>query len=200
MLLPHLVLTNALRIARRALRHRLGTPVAIGVAALLVAVPASAARYWTKEGVLKDFFRSAGKVSYRHVTLSDAAAAGIARSIGATSVKHEWDVYVSDRQDGFAVLDVEKGMHEPIDFAVRFRPNGAVDRVEIVEYREPYGDEVRAKRFRDQFLGKTASDPIAVGKDIDIVSGASISSRSIAIGVKRDALIVQQALKSGALP
>jgi H+/Na+-translocating ferredoxin:NAD+ oxidoreductase subunit G len=59
---------------------------------------------------------------------------------------------------------------------------------------------VRAKRFRDQFLGKTAADPIVVGKDIDVVSGASISSRSIALGVKRDALVVQQALKSGALP
>ncbi|HVY49294.1 MAG TPA: FMN-binding protein, partial [Minicystis sp.] len=120
--------------------------------------------------------------------------------LGVSGVKREWDVYVSDKQDGFAVLDDEKGMHEPIDFAVRFSPRGAVERVEIVEYREAYGDEVRSKRFRDQFLGKTAADPIAVGQDIDVVSGASISSRSIAVGVKRDALVVEQALKSGQLP
>jgi hypothetical protein len=64
---------------------------------------------------------------------------------------------------------------------------------------EPYGDEVRSDRFRAQFQGKTAGDPITAGKDIDIVSGATISSRSMALGVKRDALILQTALKNGSL-
>jgi Na+-translocating ferredoxin:NAD+ oxidoreductase subunit G len=167
---------------------------------LIVGLPAHAAQYWTKSGVLKEFFKTATKVTYKHVTLNDASAAAIAKQLGVASVRREWDVYTSDKQDGFAILDVEKGMHEPIDFAVRFNARGAVQRVEIVEYREAYGGEVRGKRFRDQFLGKTASDPIIAGRDIDIVSGASISSRSIALGVKRDTLVIQTALKAGSLP
>jgi Na+-translocating ferredoxin:NAD+ oxidoreductase subunit G len=46
-------------------------------------------------------------------------------------------------------------------------------------------------------VGKTAADPIVAGKDISIVSGASISSKSVALGVKRDTLVLQAALKNG---
>ena len=74
---------------------------------------------------------------------------------------------------------------------------GAVQRVEIREYREPYGDEVRGQRFRDQFVGKTANDAMIAGKDIDIISGATYSSKAMALGVKRGALVLQAALKSG---
>jgi Na+-translocating ferredoxin:NAD+ oxidoreductase subunit G len=180
------------------------TPLrALAVAALLaVAVPAYAATYWTVPTVLKSFFERSKKVGYRRVTLSDPAAEEIAKKIGVADLKREWTVYLAEGDgglDGYAIVDEEKGMHEPIDFAVQFSDKGAVERVEILVYREAYGDEVRAPRFRAQFHGKTASDPIAVGKDIDIVSGASISSRSVALGVKRDALVLQAAKKSGAL-
>jgi Na+-translocating ferredoxin:NAD+ oxidoreductase RnfG subunit len=166
------------------------------------AMPAYAATYWTPRAILSSFFSKSKLVTHKKVTLDDESAKQIAKRLGLPTLKTEWEVYWGERdgeRDGFAVLDSEKGMHEPIDFAVRFTMNGAVDRVEILEYREAYGDEIRGDRFRAQFKGKTANDPIAVGKDIDIVSGASISSRSIAIGVKRDALILQTALKSGSL-
>ena len=41
-------------------------------------------------------------------------------------------------------------------------------------YREAYGDQVRSERFREQFVGKTARDPITAGQDIDIISGATL--------------------------
>jgi Na+-translocating ferredoxin:NAD+ oxidoreductase RnfG subunit len=101
------------------------------------------------------------------------------------------------RRTGYAILDAEIGLHEPIDFGVRFDDKGSVERLEIMAFREPYGDGVRAERFRAQFVGKTARDPITAGQDIDIVSGATLSSRSVALGVKRDALILASALRNG---
>jgi Na+-translocating ferredoxin:NAD+ oxidoreductase subunit G len=173
---------------------------ATALACLAAALPAYGATYWTVPTVLKSFFERSKKVGYRKVSLSDADADEIAKKLGA-SIKRDWVVYVAEsdgRHDGYA-KDEERGMHEPIDFAVKFSASGAVDRIEILEYREAYGDEVRGDRFRAQFKGKTASDPITAGKDIDIVSGASISSRSVALGVKRDALVLQLALKRGIL-
>ncbi|NUQ77854.1 MAG: FMN-binding protein [Polyangiaceae bacterium] len=170
--------------------------------ALLAALPAYAATYWTVPGVMKSFFSSSKRVTFKRVTLPEAAAAEIAKKLGIANLKREWVIYLGEtdgRLDGYAIVDDEKGMHEPIDFAVRFTPKGAVERVEVMVYREPYGDEVRSDRFRAQFQGKTAADPITAGKDIDIVSGATISSRSMALGVKRDALVLQTALKSGSL-
>jgi Na+-translocating ferredoxin:NAD+ oxidoreductase RnfG subunit len=167
-----------------------------------VALPAHAAVYWTPTALLGDYFKTAQKVSPRKITLSDAAAADIAGQLGVKpeGFKKTWSIYVGEadgRPTGYAILDAEIGLHEPIDFGVRFDEKGAVSRLEIMEYREPYGDQVRGARFRDQFVGKRASDPIAAGRDIAIVSGASISSKSIAYGVKRDALVLQAALKNG---
>jgi Na+-translocating ferredoxin:NAD+ oxidoreductase subunit G len=186
------------RIARR-LRLAAG---ALATAAILAALPAYAATYWTVPGVMKSFFTSSKRVTYKRITLPDPAASEIAKKIGVASLKRDWVVYVGEtdgKLDGYAIVDDEKGMHEPIDFAVRFSPKGAVERVEVLVYREAYGDEVRGERFRSQFQGKTANDAITAGKDIDIVSGASISSRSMALGVKRDTLVLQAALKSGSL-
>jgi Na+-translocating ferredoxin:NAD+ oxidoreductase subunit G len=187
-------------LALRSQLSRRAPALLVVVAALAAALPVAAAQYWTPAKVLKDFFPQAEKITHRKISLTDAEADAIAKKIGASSIKKDWSIYFPVGQQGFAMLDHEKGMHEPIDYAVHFSPAGAVERIEIVEYREAYGDEVRRDRFRNQFRGKTAADPITAGKDIDIVSGASISSRSIAVGVKRDVLVLQAAIKRGALP
>lgn len=166
------------------------------------ALPAHATEYWTPRNLLGDFFKGAKKVGPRSVTLSDADAADIARKLGTepSRLKKTWSVYVGEadgKRAGFAILDAEIGLHEPIDFGVRFDEGGAVSRVEILAFREPYGDGVTAPRFRGQFVGKKAGDAITAGQDIDIVSGATLSSRSVALGVKRDTLVLQAALKNG---
>jgi Na+-translocating ferredoxin:NAD+ oxidoreductase RnfG subunit len=176
---------------------------AVLLAILGAALPAHAIQYFTPGAVLASFFKGATKITYKPVSLSDAEAVEIGKQLGQGPVKKDWSIYFSEtdgkRNDGFALLDRELGMHDPIDFAVRFTGRGAVDLVEIMEYREAYGDEVRAERFRKQFIGKTAKDPIALGKDIQIITGASISSRSMALGVKRGALVIERALTNGSL-
>ncbi len=186
-------------------RHRLGRILAAALllAAGAAALPAYAAQYWTSGSVLGSFFATSKHVGNRAFSLSDADAASIAAKLGAASVARDWHIYIADtdgKRDGYAiVLDRQRGLHEDIDFAVQFDLAGAVKRVEIMEYREAYGEEIRSERFRKQFAGKTAKDAITAGQDIDIVSGASISSKAIALGVKRDALVLDAALRSGAL-
>lgn len=76
-------------------------------------------------------------------------------------------------------LDVV-GQSKLIGFGVGVTPEGALKDVEVMIYRETQGDQIREARFRRQFAGKKLEDPIALGKDIDAVSGATISSRSAA--------------------
>jgi Na+-translocating ferredoxin:NAD+ oxidoreductase subunit G len=181
----------------------------LGAAALLAllgaALPAHATEYWTNGDLLADFFQTAKnprrKVRYKPFTLSDPDAIAIGKKLG-TPVKKDWNAYIADEGDpprrvGFALLDQELGLHEPINFGVQYGLSGAVERVEITVYREAYGDQVRKYSFRRQFVGKTAADPIEAGQDIAIVTGASISSASLARGVKRDTLVLQAALKAG---
>jgi Na+-translocating ferredoxin:NAD+ oxidoreductase RnfG subunit len=175
---------------------------ALVVAFASVALPSHAGTYFTVASVMKSFFPSSKKVSFKRITLTPAEAAEISKRVGVESIKKEWVVYIGEtdgKRDGFAIVDEEKGMHDPIDFAVRFTEGGVVDRVEVMVYREAYGEEIRSQRFRAQFGGKTSADPIVAGKDIDVVSGASISCKSMATGVKRDVLVLQTAIKAHAL-
>jgi hypothetical protein len=169
---------------------------------VLLPITAHATTYFTVPAVMKSFFPNSKKVTYKRITLTDADAADITKRLGVESIKREWVVYYGEtdgRREGYAIVDDEKGMHDPIDYAVRFNDKGVIERVEIMVYREAYGEEIRSQRFRAQFGGKTGADVLTAGKDIDIVSGASISCKSMAVGVKRDALVVAAALKSRSL-
>jgi Na+-translocating ferredoxin:NAD+ oxidoreductase RnfG subunit len=89
-------------------------------------------------------------------------------------------------KDGRAVVvDRVVGKHEFITYAVAVSSDGAAAGVEIMDYRETYGDQVRGAAWRRQFAGKRTSDPVRVGKDIRNISGATLSSVHVADGVRR---------------
>jgi hypothetical protein len=78
---------------------------------------------------------------------------------------------------GLFVLDHVIGKHLFIDFAVSLDRAGRVHRVDILQYRESYGGEIRSPSWLAQFVGKSASSPLKVGSDIRNISGATLSSR-----------------------
>jgi Na+-translocating ferredoxin:NAD+ oxidoreductase RnfG subunit len=77
------------------------------------------------------------------------------------------------------------GQSQPISFAVAIGADGTVHDVRVMTYRETHGEEIEDRRFRKQFVGRTLKDPIALGKDVDAISGATISSRSETLAVKK---------------
>ncbi len=85
-----------------------------------------------------------------------------------------------------AILELEVvGQALPITFAVGVRADQTLQDIEVMVYREPYGKEINERRFRAQFHGKSARDPLAVEKDINAVSGATISSRSATYAARK---------------
>lgn len=86
---------------------------------------------------------------------------------------------------GYFVVERVVGKHEYITIAIGINPNGTVKQVEIMDYRESYGYEVRDASWRAQFVGKSARSALQLGADIKNISGATLSSKHIADGVKR---------------
>jgi uncharacterized protein with FMN-binding domain len=86
---------------------------------------------------------------------------------------------------GYFVVDKVVGKHEYITVAIGINANGTVKQIEIMEYRESYGYEVRDAAWRAQFVGKSAASPLQLNVDIRNISGATLSSKHIADGVKR---------------
>jgi electron transport complex protein RnfG len=177
------------------------TASALALFGLLAAQPAPARAessevvYATPKTVLASFFPKSERVTYRTLPLDARAKARLAHRLGYTPARESYTVFVAMTQgkvDGYAVIDDELGLHQPITFATRLTSRGVVDRVEIMVYREPRGDEVRDPRFRKQFEGKSAADPLRIDRDIDAVSGATVSSASLATGVRRAAILIEE--------
>jgi hypothetical protein len=159
--------------------------------------------YSTPKTVLASFFPKSERVTYRRVTLDAGAKARLAHRLGYPPARDSYTIFVAltaGKVDGYAVIDDELGLHQPITFATRLTSRGVVDRVEIMVYREPRGDEVRDPRFCKQFEGKTAADPLRIDRDIDAVSGATVSSASLATGVRRAAILVEELALSPSAP
>jgi Na+-translocating ferredoxin:NAD+ oxidoreductase RnfG subunit len=62
----------------------------------------------------------------------------------------------------------------------------------VLRYREPYGGAISSRSWLNQFTGKSASEGFKVEKDIDSVSGATISVNSVTRGVLKLTLVMEK--------
>ena len=65
------------------------------------------------------------------------------------------------------------------DYMVVFDKNHKIVFTKVLIYREDYGFEITSRRWLKQFLGKSTEDQLVYKKDIDAISGATISANSM---------------------
>lgn len=116
----------------------------------------------------------------------------------ASSVSHPFDSHRiwKTAQGGWFIVDEVVGKHEMITYALGISPDGSVKQIEILEYRESYGHEVAQEKWRAQFVGKTGSSVLKLNKDIENISGATLSAKHLTDGVKRLLVMYDLALKN----
>jgi len=160
-----------------------------GTALLATVAPlvAQAATYATAEDVAHRAFSGATSVHEVLVTPTPADAAALTAPGAAPHAGpvRTLEVRQGDTLLGRVLVDAVVGKFEQIDYAVAVDPAGKVLAVEILSYRESHGSEVRLPAWRQQFVGKTAADPIRVGADIQNISGATLSCTHVTDGVHR---------------
>lgn len=130
--------------------------------------------------------------------LAPAAVQAINQSTGLTGAlptRTTWRAVKQGDTLGWVVADHVIGKHDYIDFAVAITPDGRIGGFEILAYRETYGGQVQSPAWRSQFIGKQAQDAVQAGKDIRVISGATLSSTHLAQAVKRILAYWQQALR-----
>ena len=97
---------------------------------------------------------------------------------------------------GHLIVDEVYGKHEFITYAAAIDPDGAVIGIEIMDYRETHGGEVREPSWRVQFRGKRSSDALELDADIANISGATMSCKHVTEGVRRLLALHDLALKA----
>jgi Na+-translocating ferredoxin:NAD+ oxidoreductase RnfG subunit len=169
--------------------------------ALVLVRPAAGVVLLTHDQALKQMFPDAAKVTPEVHVLTPEQAAAAKGQLGG-----KWTLYQSGSKEenlkevdsltfyvamkdgkktGVALIETQPGKWGPVKYIVALDLTGKVANLAVMSYVEQRGKPIATRRFLDQFVGKTGQSAITVGKDIDAVSGATISSRATAFAVKK---------------
>ncbi len=158
------------------------------VVSLLALDEASAERYLTIAEAQKLCFPEATRFEEKTLRYTEEQSRAIEKRSGVkmpTRSNRVWFAHEGEGLAGVLFLDSVIGKHELIDYVIAITTNGATRQIEILEYRESHGGEIRGAKWRAQFRGKTSSAPLRLNKDIYNISGATMSCRHVTEGVKR---------------
>lgn len=156
--------------------------------ALCAPLQALAVQYLTVDAAQKLMFPAAAEFRPRTVLLTAAQRETISRASGTAVRMAEvrgWEALSPQGALGLMLVDEVIGKHEFITYAVALKPDGSVLQVEILDYRETYGGQVRQPAWRAQFVGKTTADGVRVDKNIQNLAGATLSSVHVTDGIRR---------------
>jgi Na+-translocating ferredoxin:NAD+ oxidoreductase RnfG subunit len=159
-------------------------------AVALSAGPSAAQTFLTLDRAPKAVFPEADSFDQRKVASTPELRAEVLKLVGRKPSIWEpfYYAYVARRggeRIGYAIVCEEIGRDRPITFIVAANPDGTVKDVAIMVYRETRGGEVRYPAFTRQFKGKSLRHPIQGQGDIRNITGATLSVRAMATGVRK---------------
>jgi len=99
----------------------------------------------------------------------------------------------ADAVAGFVVVVEEIGKHRPITFAVGVRPDGKVQDLAVLAYREAYGGEIKDRRFLGQYREKGLGDVLLPFRDIRNISGATLSVQATGRAARKAIAVLRAA-------
>ena len=159
----------------------------------------NAQQFYTVEQAQKAIFQDADGFKLNPVSLTSDQINKI-KSSSSTGTpipeKKIWQVFQADKQVGWFIVDEVYGKHEFITYAVGINLDGTVRMIDVMDYHETYGYQVREAGWRGQFVGKNVNSNLKLSKGIDNISGATLSCKHLADGVKRVLTLYDVALKN----
>lgn len=99
-----------------------------------------------------------------------------------------FDVFTGKKRGSinkYAIITDEMGCFHPITFIMSMKPDGKIEQVSVLIYRESRGKGIIKRRFLHQYKGKSLKSPIRINKDIINITGATTSVRGVNRGVRK---------------
>jgi Na+-transporting NADH:ubiquinone oxidoreductase subunit NqrC len=145
-------------------------------------------QYPTYQESQKNFFSSATAFVPSDIVLNDDEIDKVQEmsKVRVRDPKQKvWRVEQNGHTIGWFMIDRVIGKHELITYSLALSTDGKVKGIEILDFRESYGEQIHELQWRAQFIGKTLSDPFKLDQDIRNISGATLSCKNVTNGVKR---------------
>jgi len=166
------------------------------LSALLGAPTAWGITYLTQDEALALAFPEGTVVTKKSLALSEEGRKRYKEELGTVPPPEAgYEIYVgalAGAPQGWAFVLTESSRYRPITFLVAIAPGGTVRRVDVMVYREPRGEQVKERRFLKQFEEKNGA--VEFGKEIQSVSGATVSGQVITFGVNKALFLVRELL------
>ena len=100
-----------------------------------------------------------------------------------------------DEIKGYAYVDQAPSMKNVFDYLVIIDKDWQIQKAKVLIYREQHGRQIGSSRWLSQFIGMTTEDRPELGNEVDGISGATISSRSMTNAVHDLLATLDQAKK-----
>lgn len=172
--------------------------IPLGAAAALPAYHAAyAVQYMSVEQAQRAAFAQAEGFVDVPLTLTEAQRRALDQGEAALSISAPkiWQARAGQKNLGWLIVDQVIGKAEAISYALALDNDGKIIALDVLEYRETHGAEIRLPAWRKQFVGKTAQDSLRLDGDIRNISGATLSCRHLTDGVRRLVQLYAQVLK-----
>ena len=163
-----------------------------------------------QEGILlkeseapKAVFPDATSIERKVIRSTEELKEKIRQRMGKTKPsiwEESYVTFIAKKDDtvlGYAVIVEEIGKHRPITFIVGIGTDRKIKDAALMVYREAYGGEVRDRRFLQQYKGKQLKDPLLPFRDIQNISGATLSVEAIGRGSKKALAVVETVYLEG---
>lgn len=165
--------------------------IAVGLLVLSLAAPVYAAEvYQTSAAFIEEAFPD-GQPMAKAVWLTGDLKGEVQRVLGHAYRDLRVRYWVAGERSAWVLEEV--GKVEPITLGVVVEA-GKIEAVKVLTYRESRGWEIRFPFFMDQYRGATVGDDNKLDRDIDGISGATLSVRA-ATRVARMALVLDRAIE-----
>lgn len=147
--------------------------------------------YFTEPEAVESLFENTEALQILEIHLQPEQIEKIERTLHARLKEHDVKIIKNPSTGEKAIVLNELGKYKPITLMVKLTRDNQVENIKIMVYRERIGSQVRKRRFLRQFIGKTKADRLQIDRDIDGISGATVSSWSVSTAVKKALLIAE---------
>ena len=157
-----------------------------------------AATYLSTDAAQKGLFPTADSFQPLQLALTDDQKRAIADAAGPQAPHGELRVWAAKHGDtllGHVFVDNVIGREDFITYGVGIGADGKLLPVEILDYRESHGGEIRNKAWLAQFAGRSEPGQLRMHADIKNIAGATLSSEHVTAGVRRILALWSAALR-----
>lgn len=156
--------------------------------------------YLTEEQALALVLSECDEIVTDEFIMTPEEKRGLEKQLARRLYEDGFRVYIGKSEgviQGYAIITEEVGKFHPFTFIVGVKPNGKINNVAVLVYRESRGGDVARKRFLYQFIGKSIKNPIRLNKDIINITGATMSVQCMCAGVRKVLAVIHEYYLSG---